>query len=137
MCCVDVISLKDDVSDSGSAPKTPQDVTSLSSMPLTVHMSTLETPPPGTIAEETVDHPLSPTQDQASDTIVRIDLCADFFFFVFIQSFVLINHKFIDIHTAFEVLVELRQFIIANSDRESECVGIDNGCKTWNLLNRH
>lgn len=40
-------------------------------MPLTVQMNTLETPPPGTIAEENmVDHPLSPTQEQLSDTIV-------------------------------------------------------------------
>lgn len=62
---------KDDVSEAGSAPRTPQDVTSISSMPLTVHMSTLETPPPGTVAiDEMVDHPLSPTQEQMSDTIV-------------------------------------------------------------------
>lgn len=69
---------QDDVSESGSAPKTPQDVTSISSMPLTVQMTTLETPPPGTIAEEMVDHPLSPTQEQMSDTIVRIISLASF-----------------------------------------------------------
>lgn len=41
-------------------------------MPLTVQMSTLETPPPGTVGiEEMVDHPLSPTQEQVSDSIVR------------------------------------------------------------------
>lgn len=64
---------KDDISESGSAPKTPQDVTSISSMPLTVQMSALETPPSGssiTSIEEMVDHPLSPTQEQASDAIV-------------------------------------------------------------------
>lgn len=69
---------QDDVSEAGSAPKTPQDVTSISSMPLTVQMTTLETPPPGTIAEEMVDHPLSPTQEQMSDTIVRIISLASF-----------------------------------------------------------
>lgn len=64
--------IKDDISEAGSAPKTPQDVTSITSMPLTVQMSTLETPPPGTVAiEEMVDHPLSPTQEQVSDSIVR------------------------------------------------------------------
>lgn len=47
-------------------------------MPLTVQMTTLETPPPGTIAEEMVDHPLSPTQEQMSDTIVRIVSLASF-----------------------------------------------------------
>lgn len=47
-------------------------------MPLTVQMSTLETPPSGTIGEaEVVDHPLSPTQEQMADAIVR------FHFFVF------------------------------------------------------
>lgn len=66
--------MKDDNSDAGSAPKTPQDVTSLSSMPLTVQMSTLETPPSGVASEEMVDHPLSPTQEQVSDTIVRIKM---------------------------------------------------------------
>lgn len=39
-------------------------------MPLTVQMSTLETPPSGTIIEEMVDHPLSPTQEQGTDAIV-------------------------------------------------------------------
>lgn len=39
-------------------------------MPLTVQMNTLETPPSGIIAEEMVDHPLSPTQEQVSDSIV-------------------------------------------------------------------
>lgn len=61
---------KDETSESGSAPKTPQDVTSLSSMPLTVQLSTLETPPSGIITEEMVDHPLSPSQEQVSDAIV-------------------------------------------------------------------
>lgn len=65
-----LLSLKDETSESGSAPKTPQDVNSLSSMPLTVQLSTLETPPSGIITEELVDHPLSPTQEQVSDTIV-------------------------------------------------------------------
>lgn len=42
-------------------------------MPLTVQMSTLETPPPGTVPiEEMVEHPLSPTQEQVSDSIVRV-----------------------------------------------------------------
>lgn len=62
---------KDDISEAGSAPKTPQDVTSISSMPLTVQMTTLETPPSGTVAaDEMVDHPLSPTQEHVSDSIV-------------------------------------------------------------------
>lgn len=40
-------------------------------MPLTVQMTTLETPPSGIVTiEEMVDHPLSPTQEQLSDTIV-------------------------------------------------------------------
>lgn len=70
------------MSEAGSAPKTPQDVTSISSMPLTVQMSTLETPPPGTVAiDEMVDHPLSPTQEQVSDSIVR----ASFQFRIFID----------------------------------------------------
>lgn len=68
-----MILIKDETSESGSAPKTPQDVTSLSSMPLTVQLSTLETPPSGISTEEMVDHPLSPTQEQVSDTIVSID----------------------------------------------------------------
>lgn len=40
-------------------------------MPLSVQTSTLETPPPGLATEELVDHPLSPTQEHMSDTIVR------------------------------------------------------------------
>lgn len=41
-------------------------------MPLTVQMSILETPPSGIVAtEEMVDHPLSPSQELQSDTIVR------------------------------------------------------------------
>lgn len=62
--------LQDIPADSGSAPKTPQDVTSVTSMPLTVQMSTLETPPSGSIGDEIVDHPLSPTQEQVADAIV-------------------------------------------------------------------
>lgn len=64
--------------ESGSAPKTPQDVTSISSMPLTVQLSTLETPPSGIVAEEMIDHPLSPTQEQMSDTIVRLQFVHDY-----------------------------------------------------------
>lgn len=41
-------------------------------MPLTVQTSTLESPPPGIVTEEMVDHPLSPTQEQVPDIIVRI-----------------------------------------------------------------
>lgn len=69
---IQISSFKDEISEAGSAPKTPQDVTSISSMPLTVQMSILETPPSGPSVEEMVDHPLSPTQEQASDIIVRI-----------------------------------------------------------------
>lgn len=47
-------------------------------MPLTVQLSTLETPPSGIVAEEMVDHPLSPTQEQMSDTIVSRNIAFDF-----------------------------------------------------------
>lgn len=58
-------------------------------MPLTVQMSTLETPPPGTVAiEEMVDHPLSPTQEQVSDSIVWVSFQLPIF------------EKFIDSHLA-------------------------------------
>lgn len=39
-------------------------------MPSTVHATSIETPPPGSIGEEVVDHPLSPTQDYAQEAIV-------------------------------------------------------------------
>lgn len=63
--------------DGGSAPKTPQDVMTVTTMPI-VHAPTNDsassTPPPpsqplANINEETVDHPLSPSQEQANDTI--------------------------------------------------------------------
>lgn len=38
----------------------------------TVQVSTLETPPSGSVADEMVDHPLSPTQDQLADAIVSL-----------------------------------------------------------------
>lgn len=41
-------------------------------MPMTVQMSTLETPPSGNAGEEIVDHPLSPTQEQVTEAIVSI-----------------------------------------------------------------
>lgn len=66
---------KNDVTlDPGSAPKTPQDFVGVTSMPTTVQMSTLETPPPGIQSEEIVDHPLSPSQEQATEAIVRLNL---------------------------------------------------------------
>lgn len=56
--------------DPGSAPKTPQDISGVTSMPSTVQMSSLETPPSGIQSEEIVDHPLSPSQDVATEAIV-------------------------------------------------------------------
>lgn len=57
-------------SDPGSAPKTPQDFTGVTSMPAMVQVTTLETPPSGIISEEIVDHPLSPTQEPVVEAIV-------------------------------------------------------------------
>lgn len=57
-------------SDPGSAPKTPQDVASVTSMPAMVQVTSLETPPSGIISEEIVDHPLSPTQEPVIEAIV-------------------------------------------------------------------
>lgn len=69
---------KSDMSvDSGSAPKTPQDVT-VTTMPTSVQIPLDNTSPPSpptiqplsNMNEETVDHPLSPTQEQTAETIV-------------------------------------------------------------------
>lgn len=40
-------------------------------MPM-VQVSTLETPPSGSVTDEMVDHPLSPTQEQLADAIVSL-----------------------------------------------------------------
>lgn len=56
--------------DTGSAPKTPQDIAGVTAMPTTVEMSSLETPPSGIAGEEVIDHPLSPQQEQAAEAIV-------------------------------------------------------------------
>lgn len=58
--------------DPNSAPRTPQDFSGVTSMPATVQMSSLETPPSGIIVEEVLDHPLSPTQELATEAIVRV-----------------------------------------------------------------
>lgn len=63
-------------SDPASAPKTPQDFTGVTSMPTTFQTS-IETPPPGMVNEEYVDHPLSPTQENAEEAIVSA-LAMDF-----------------------------------------------------------
>lgn len=39
-------------------------------MPSTVQATSIETPPPGLINEEVVDHPLSPNQEQGVEAIV-------------------------------------------------------------------
>lgn len=44
-------------------------------MPATVQSSSIETPPPGMIGEEVVDHPLSPLQEQGVEAIVRSITC--------------------------------------------------------------
>ncbi|KAG4074060.1 hypothetical protein HA402_014265 [Bradysia odoriphaga] len=53
-------------SDQSSAPKTPQDITSVTSMPSCVLMSSLDSPQSN---EEVVDHPLSPVQEHATEAI--------------------------------------------------------------------
>lgn len=50
-------------------PRTPQDMIGFSSMPTTMQMSSLETPPSEIVTGEVIAHPLSPVQETAVDAM--------------------------------------------------------------------